>query len=167
LNAAYPPQESAWAYNSTVDAAPPNPSGAPAIAALLQEVPQSERHALLLDIVLKEIAQVLHLGAGTTPKKRDRLMDLGMDSLMAVELRNRLSNLLGVDSLPATLIFDYPTPDAVVSYLLNRMQDETILGSGDEISSSLPVAREKLLTAEEVADLSEEDVSALLRSRLA
>jgi malonyl CoA-acyl carrier protein transacylase len=167
LNAAYPPQESAWAYNSTVDAAPPNPSGAPAIAALLQEVPQSERHALLLDIVLKEISQVLRLGAGTTPKKRDRLMDLGMDSLMAVEFRNRLSNLLGVDSLPATLIFDYPTPDAVVSYLLNRMQDETISGSGGEISSSLPVAREKLLTAEEVADLSEEDVSALLRSRLA
>ncbi len=93
-------------------------------------------------------------------------MDLGMDSLMAVELRNRLSKLLGVDSLPATLIFDYPTPDAIAGYLLTRLQGESSSEPARE-SSSLPVGGEKLLTAEEVADLSEEDVAELLRSRLA
>ncbi|MGB8479154.1 MAG: methyltransferase, partial [Acidobacteriaceae bacterium] len=161
------PQESAWADASSFDTATPSPSEGAAIAALLQEVPQSEKRALLLDIVLKEIAQVLRLGTGTLPRKRDRLMDLGMDSLMAVEFRNRLSKLLGVDGLPATLIFDYPTPDAVAGYLLTRLQGEIPSESVGESSSSLPVAREKLLTAEEVGDLSEEDVAELLRSRLA
>ena len=160
------PQESAWGDSSSFAAAMPNSEAAIAIGALLQEVPQSERRELLLDIVVKEIAQVLRLGPGTLPKKRDRLMDLGMDSLMAVELRNRLSKLLGVDSLPATLIFDYPTPDAIAGYLLTRLQGESSSEPARE-SSSLPVGGEKLLTAEEVADLSEEDVAELLRSRLA
>ena len=165
LNPAYMPQESAWTYSSSVDAAPPDPVEVPEIAALLEDLPQSERRALLLDVVLKEIAQVLRLGANSSPRKRDRLMELGMDSLMAVELRNRLSRLLHVDSLPATLIFDYPTPEAIVTCLLDRMYPE--IQAGGEMSSSVPVATEKFLTAEEVADLSDEDVSALLRSRLA
>jgi malonyl CoA-acyl carrier protein transacylase len=160
-------QEGAWAESSSFSSATPNPEAAIAITALLQEVPQSERRALLLDIVVKEIAQVMRLGTGTLPRKRDRLMDLGMDSLMAVELRNRLSKLLGVDSLPATLIFDYPTPDAVAGYLLARLQGEGPSESAGETSAPLPVVREKLLTAEEVGDLSEEDVAELLRSRLA
>jgi hypothetical protein len=75
--------------------------------------------------------------------------------------------LLGVDSLPATLIFDYPTPDAVAGYLLARLQGEGPSESAGETSAPLPVVREKLLTAEEVGDLSEEDVAELLRSRLA
>jgi SAM-dependent methyltransferase/acyl carrier protein len=161
------PQESAWADSSSFAEATPSLSDGAAIAALLQEVPQSERRALLLDFVVKEIAQVMRLGTGIVPRKRDRLMDLGVDSLMAVELRNRLSKLLGVDGLPATLIFDYPTPDAVAGYLLARLQGETLSESVTESSSSLPVSPEKLLTAEEVGEMSEEDVADLLRSRLA
>jgi acyl transferase domain-containing protein/SAM-dependent methyltransferase len=137
---------------------------APLITALFEDAPRSEHHGILLQAVCEEIARVLRLPATATPRKQDRLMDLGMDSLMAVELRNRLAARLGLDSIPATLIFDYPTPDAITGYLLQGLQ------TGDpasvEIASAPAASREKLLTAEEVADLSDDDVANLLRSHL-
>ncbi len=135
----------------------------PAIDVLLQAAPPAERHAIILNVVCEEIARVLRLPADQTPGKRDRLMDLGLDSLMAIELRNRLTARLGVESLPATLIFDYPTPDAIAGYLLDAVQGTSILM---EISSPQPVEKEKMLTAEEVAELPEEEIATLLRSRL-
>ena len=59
-----------------------------------QQAPPAERHTLVIDLVSRQIAQILQLESGALPRKRDRLVDLGMDSLMAVELRNRLSTIL-------------------------------------------------------------------------
>jgi acyl carrier protein len=131
---------------------------------LLQDAPSSEHRAILLDVVCREIACVLRLPADKAPKKQERLMDLGLDSLIAVELRNQLASSLGLESLPATLVFDYPTPDAIAGYLLDRVQKKT--PELVETASPQPPVQEKMLTAEEVAELTEEDVAALLRSRL-
>jgi acyl transferase domain-containing protein len=133
------------------------------VAELLRDAPSSERHPILLGIVCDEIVRVLRLPAGTVPKKRDRLMDLGMDSLMAVELRNGLATRLSVDNLPATLIFDYPTPDAIASYLMSRMSNTS--PAATELSTRQQMQK-TFLTPEEVADLSDEDVATLLRSHL-
>ncbi|MGC1782801.1 MAG: methyltransferase, partial [Acidobacteriaceae bacterium] len=149
-------------FESSADFRSVHPTGPP-VDELLRDAPSSERHAILLGIVCEEIARVLRLPAGTVPSKRDRLMDVGMDSLMAVELRNWLATRLGVDNLPATLIFDYPTPDAIASYLMSRMENASAAVAESSTRQRMP---KTLLTAEEVTDLSDEDVATLLRSHL-
>ncbi|MEO6829390.1 MAG: acyltransferase domain-containing protein, partial [Acidobacteriaceae bacterium] len=134
--------------------------------ALIMEAPAAERQGILLDAVCEEIARVLHLTGDAVPKKRDRLMDLGLDSLMAVELRNRLASSLGLNDLPATLIFDYPTPDAIAEYLLEQIQENS--SAVDEAASvTASTSRAPVFSAEQVSDLSEEEIAALLRSQLA
>ncbi|WP_432093072.1 type I polyketide synthase [Streptomyces sp. bgisy100] len=83
----------------------------------LAATPASERGALLLSQVRAEAALALGHGSGDSAVEPDRaLAELGLDSLAAVELRNRLAALTGL-ALPATLLFDYPTARGVAAHL--------------------------------------------------
>ena len=147
---------------------PASPETAVAVSSMearLREAPAAERQEILLDAVVKEIAHVLRVAGDAVPKKRDRLMDIGMDSLMAVELRNRLSVKLGVEDLPATLIYDYPTPEAIAAFLLARIEKKDTAEEKTAVSPA-PASRQRMMSAKEVEDLPDEEIAALLRSRL-
>ncbi|MFF4324864.1 SDR family NAD(P)-dependent oxidoreductase, partial [Streptomyces sp. NPDC001568] len=82
----------------------------------LADLNADDQHAELLDIVRREAAKVLELRNPEVVAETRAFRDLGFDSVMAVEVRNRLGSLSGLQ-LPATLVFDHPTPGAVVAYL--------------------------------------------------
>jgi acyl transferase domain-containing protein/acyl carrier protein len=89
----------------------------------LATLPDPERLAVLLEKVQAEVATVLHLAEPSAVPADQPLGDIGLDSLLSMELRNRLSASAEVP-LPATLAFDYPTPAAIAEMLLNKAFSE-------------------------------------------
>ncbi|RSM80772.1 3-ketoacyl-ACP reductase, partial [Amycolatopsis sp. WAC 01375] len=80
-----------------------------------------QRGREVLDVVCAHVAGVRHQSG---PIDHDRgFTELGLDSLAAIELRNRLAETTGL-RLPATLMFDYPTAAALARYLLDELADE-------------------------------------------
>jgi myxalamid-type polyketide synthase MxaE and MxaD len=113
-------------------------SGAPGAARTLprdlwRSAPRGERVAVLRRCVTRELAAVLGFDASAEIAPRERYFDLGMDSLTAVEFKNRLQQAFGV-ALPATLAFEYPTVDALAQLL-----DESLgLQEGDDSTAEAP-----------------------------
>ncbi|MFD9089183.1 type I polyketide synthase, partial [Streptomyces prasinus] len=90
----------------------------------LAAAPEPEWPRLLLEAVRTHTARVLgHTGADTVEPRR-AFRDVGFDSLTAVELRNVLTAETGL-RLPATLVFDHPTPVALSEYLLGELSGGT------------------------------------------
>ena len=83
-------------------------------------LPQERRLEAAIAAVRAEVARVLSLEGAEAVASERPLKELGLDSLMALELRNALGKLAGT-TLPATLAFDYPTPAAIAKYLLENV----------------------------------------------
>jgi SAM-dependent methyltransferase len=130
----------------------------------LAEALPAERHELLVEYVRGHTMRVLRLDPARPPERDARLMDLGVDSLMAVELRNRLGAGLGLkQKLPATLIFDHPTIAAAARFL-ERL---ALPDPGPDAPTAAPARHEAPNTdVATIAGLSDDDVEALLLKKL-
>ncbi|MFJ4656842.1 SDR family NAD(P)-dependent oxidoreductase [Nocardia sp. NPDC088792] len=93
-----------------------------ALRARLLNTPESERLGVLVEIVRGQVATILgHQHANAVAADRP-FSELGFDSLTAIEFRNTLKSVTGL-RLPATLVFDYPSPQALAEYLAEEFTD--------------------------------------------
>ncbi|MEU3964755.1 SDR family NAD(P)-dependent oxidoreductase [Streptomyces buecherae] len=96
----------------------------PALASRLAGLDAAERLDAVAGVVREAVAVVLGFASASDVRAGATFKELGFDSLTAVELRNRLSAASGL-RLPATMVFDYPTPRVLAEFVLARLGGET------------------------------------------
>ncbi|WP_446696882.1 type I polyketide synthase [Streptomyces zagrosensis] len=122
-------------------------ASAPALAQALAALSADDRQQMLLDLVRSHVGTVLGHDSADSVQATQNFRELGFDSLTAVELRNRLSSATGV-RLPATLVFDHPTPTAVVRLLRDLLAPDdaapsaSVLAELDRIDAAMSAAIE-------------------------
>jgi len=95
-------------------------AGGTGLQARLAAMTPEEQARHLAGLVRSEAAAVLGAAGRDLVRADQAFSDAGFDSLTAVEFRNRLTTLTGTP-LPATLVFDYPTPSALANFLLTEL----------------------------------------------
>jgi aryl carrier-like protein len=116
----------------------------------LESTPSQNRRALLLEYLRGQAKQILGLSPSYFLDEREPLVRMGLDSLMAVELRNQLSAALE-RPLMATLLFDHPSLSALANYLLGAEK---------------AVAAERDALLEELHSISDAEAEEMLRHEL-
>ncbi|MEM7583477.1 MAG: SDR family NAD(P)-dependent oxidoreductase [Acidobacteriota bacterium] len=135
------------------------------------------RQAMLAEAVQQAARQVLDLESSFVLDDSQSLFELGMDSLMALELRNRLEALVG-SSLSSSLIFNYPSVDKLVEHLTDEMlareapadtagAESRAPGSASDASESLSGQAQDPESKDTLSDLSEAQLLELLADELA
>lgn len=98
----------------------------------LFRLPTEQRKEVVVDEVLNTLRRLLQYGKGDRISRRATFAELGIDSLVAVELHNSLEKSFEV-ALPASLIFDCPSISVLSTHLLNQlMQYRSSRGGGEE-----------------------------------
>jgi acyl carrier protein len=118
----------------------------------LQEIPVAQRGSFITEFLQREVQGFLRLAQ--PPAATSRFLDLGTDSLMAVELRNRLhSQFGGAFTINATAVFDYPTIGGLGEYLAAQLPDaESESGEAAASEGNSEAADEESGVATEAAE---------------
>ncbi|MEZ4867747.1 MAG: type I polyketide synthase [Caldilineaceae bacterium] len=125
----------------------------------LAEAPIAEREDLLIAHLQAEVAKVL--GIRDLPAREQGFFALGLDSLMAIELKNRLDTTLET-SLPATLVFESSNVEEMGKYIGRK-----VLGWASEKANGAPAVAQEEATQLEVQQLSAAEFEASLAAELA
>ncbi|MFG2562905.1 SDR family NAD(P)-dependent oxidoreductase [Streptomyces sp. NPDC048496] len=138
-----------------------------ALLTRLATTPPEERDALVASVVSAEVAAVLGLeDAGAVDPDRP-FKELGLDSLGAVQLRNRLSQATGL-TLPSTLVFGHPSVPALAAHLRTLLEERTEPAGQEQAAPAVYTDLDRLATLlPSVAGSDVDTVSARLRSLLA
>jgi acyl transferase domain-containing protein len=146
------------ASNGAHDAPQPPEASAPRASLVMQlaALDAEARETALLAAIEVEAGQVL--GLASVPAERP-LKELGLDSIMAVELRGRIASLIE-RTVPATLAFDHPTLERQVRFLLQ------LCGLADARDVEPEAVRRDADQLESISQLSDQDAVAALQRRL-
>lgn len=143
----------------------PSPAQRSEFRQQLDVTPAAKRRSMLMAHVQSEIAKVLNLSTVAEIDPHQGFLDLGMDSLMAVELRNRLQTSLEC-TVPASLAFDYPTVTALVDYLAEAVAPVELAPVTPEEPVAPTVAEASPIVESALDELSDSEAEALLLSKL-
>jgi NAD(P)-dependent dehydrogenase (short-subunit alcohol dehydrogenase family)/acyl carrier protein len=126
----------------------------------LRAAPAGDRMEMLIPHLQREVASVLGWGSASQVGRRQKLFDLGMDSLTSVELRHRLQEKLNC-ALPLTVVFDYPTIEALARYVAGQLAPVKEKSAPAEPETTAVDAEVERLTS-----MSDEEVELRLADRL-
>lgn len=130
----------------------------------LENTKPNDRSSILRSFIIDQIGEVL--GTEATKDQQRPLAELGMDSLSAVSLRNRLASQLDKNNeLPVTLLFDYPTIEMLSAFFAKHLSLEKVISTTDDIRRS-EFEWDLKSDMDELADLSDEDAERLLAAEL-
>nr|WP_052433191.1 type I polyketide synthase [Streptacidiphilus carbonis] len=115
-----------------------------ALAGQLLAMPETEQDAAVLELIHTQTALVLGLPGSESINTRDTFKDLGVDSLTALELRNRVNSVTGL-RLPATLVFDYPTPTTLAGHIRTELLGRAARTAGPKTVSRVATAEDELV----------------------
>jgi acyl carrier protein len=135
------------------------PTAAPSLEFLnrwQQAAPQT-RNSLLLQHIQSQVSQILGLEPSQLPDPHQGFSDMGMDSLMAVELKHRLEQSLAL-KLSSTLVFNYPTIKSLVQYLIQEVLPPSSMQSQQQIADDWRL----ISSLQEIVQLSESELITLI-----
>jgi NADPH:quinone reductase-like Zn-dependent oxidoreductase len=145
----------------------------PAFLQRLAATHPSKQRGVIMNFISDSTRSVLQMSSSRPLNVQQPLSELGLDSLMALELRNVLSRGINQE-LPATLLFDHPTIAALADYLgraiLSLLPDAPTEESKDEQKDARKAEPAKSANYEqslaEVAEMSDDEAEALLLAEL-
>jgi NAD(P)-dependent dehydrogenase (short-subunit alcohol dehydrogenase family)/acyl carrier protein len=133
----------------------------PELLKTLRALPRTERHEALTAFLSDMLGRALRLKGSEPLATRRGLFELGLDSIIALQLKSQLELSLG-RTFPATLFFTHPTIEALVEYLSGELR----LAEAQSQAQAQAITSETLEAESETDSLSEEEIARLITQEI-